>query len=86
LLAAAKAREELRQALQQGNAATAKNIIDRIRGLIAGGPATEEMQADLANLVATEEYLNVGQLGSSLKMAHYMWDRRRQGRRSPPPQ
>jgi Ca-activated chloride channel family protein len=86
LLMAAKAREELHAALLQGNAATAKTIIDRIREMISGGPATVEMKADLENLVATEEFLQRGMLGTSAKMAHYMWDRRRQGRRSPPPQ
>ena len=73
-------------ALHQGDIASAQTILDRIREMILGGPETAEMRAELENLMATEEFLKLGQLSSSAKMAHYMAERRKQGRGSPPPQ
>ena len=83
---ATRAREELQAALRQGDATTARRIIDRIRQMLTGGPETAELAADLANLASTEKYLLLGEYGPSTKLAHYQSERRKQGQRSPPPQ
>lgn len=86
LLMATRARDELRLALYKGDADTARAIVDHIQDILIHAPATPEVMADIENLQCTAGYLSEGRLSSSAKMAHYMAERRKQGRSSPPPQ
>jgi Ca-activated chloride channel family protein len=86
LIMATKARDEFRAALQRGEAAGAQKIIDRIRQVLAAGPATQEILADVRDWNAAEELLKQGELTATMKAAHYMGHYRKQGRGAPPPQ
>ena len=80
LLMAAKARKEVIAAIDRNDVAAARGASAQVRAVLSAAPQTAEVTSEWANLQKTEEFLTLGQMGSSRKAAHYQQYFRKHGK------